>query len=125
MENLTFQVEDFEGPLDLLLHLVTIQKMNLYEIQIFDLIHQYLSIIQNMTDRQMEIASEFIEMAARFVYMKSVALLPKKEQAQQLQQELTGLLVEYALCKQVTQTLKEMHQPGYIAVRQPDRKSVV
>lgn len=119
MEQLRFKVEDFEGPLDLLLSLVIKNQMNLYDIEIVSLIDQYLSVVQGISPEQMDAASEFIEMAARLVQMKSFLLLPKSEEAERMKEELTGLLVEYSLCKQVAASLKDLAQGVFIAVRQP------
>lgn len=108
---LTFRLEDFEGPLDLLLHLVSKNKMNLYEIEIVTLIDQYTSIIATIQENRLEIASEFIEMAARLVQMKSYFLLPKSQEAERMKQELEGELIEYSLCKQIA---------GQLALNQKD-----
>ena len=75
-EVLTFKIEDFEGPLDLLLYLVGKNKMNLYDINIMELIDQYTTTIRNLQDNRMEVASEFIDMAAHLVQLKSALLLP-------------------------------------------------
>ena len=90
MESLTFKLEEFEGPLDLLLYLVGKNKMDLHEIAILDLIDQYTAVINDLTDHRLDVASEFIEMAARLVQMKSYLLLPRSEEAERLKQELTG-----------------------------------
>lgn len=119
MEQLKFKVEDFEGPLDLLLSLVMKNQMNLYDIEIVSLIDQYLAVVQGVSAEQMEAASEFIEMAARLVQMKSFLLLPKSEEAERMKEELTGLLVEYSLCKQVAASLKDLGQGVFLAVRRP------
>ena len=66
MEVLTFHIEDFEGPLDLLLYLVGKNKMNLCDINIMELIDQYTAAIASLQDR-MEVSSEFIDMAAHLV----------------------------------------------------------
>lgn len=79
MESLTFKLEEFEGPLDLLLYLVGKNKMDLHEIAILDLIDQYTAVINTLTDHRLDVASEFIEMAARLVQMKSYLLLPRSE----------------------------------------------
>ena len=63
-EVLTFKIEDFEGPLDLLLYLVGKNKMNLYDVNIMELIEQYTAAIREMQQDRMEISSEFIDMAA-------------------------------------------------------------
>ena len=88
MESLTFHLEEFDGPLDVLLYLVSKNKMNIYDIAILDLIDQYTAIISSLQDNRMEVASEFIEMAARLVQMKSFLLLPRSEEAQRLKEEL-------------------------------------
>ena len=79
-QTITFKLEDFEGPLDLLLYLVSKNKMNIYDIEIVALIDQYVSMVNGLPVYQMESASEFIEMAARLVQMKSYFLLPKSEE---------------------------------------------
>ena len=66
-EVLTFKIEDFEGPLDLLLYLVGKNKMNLYDVNIMELIEQYTAAIREMQQDRMEISSEFIDMAAHLV----------------------------------------------------------
>lgn len=70
-EVLTFKIEDFEGPLDLLLYLVGKNKMNLYDVNIMELIEQYTAAIREMQQDRMEISSEFIDMAAHLVQMKA------------------------------------------------------
>ena len=81
METLTFHLEEFDGPLDLLLYLVSKNKMDLHNIPILELIDQYTAIIDRLGAQRMEVASEFIEMAARLVQMKSYLLLPRSEEA--------------------------------------------
>ena len=108
MEQFTFKLADFEGPLDLLLYLVSKNKMSLADIEIVKLIDQYVSIVHGVRAEEMESASEFIEMAARLVQMKSFFLLPKSEEAERMREELTGMLVEYSLCKEVAAKLRAM-----------------
>ena len=93
METLTFKIEDFEGPLDLLLYLVGKNKMNLYEINIMELIEQYTAAIQTMQADHIELSSEFIDMAAHLVQMKSALLLPRSPEAERMKAELTGRLI--------------------------------
>ncbi len=116
---LTFHLEEFEGPLDLLLHLVSKNKMDLYDIEITTLIDQYTQIIRTVQQNRMELASEFIEMAARLVQMKSYLLLPKSEEAERMKQELTGELIEYSQCKQVAQQLKQWERDISCTLRKP------
>lgn len=116
-----FQIEDFSGPLDLLLALVQKNKMSIYDIEILTIIDQYLDIVENAGPEvdMMESSSEFIIMAARLVQMKSTLLLPKSEEAERMREELTGLLVEYSACKEVAAKLREMSMGIFMAVRKP------
>lgn len=116
---MTFQLAAFEGPLDLLLHLISKNKMNIYDIEIVALIDQYISLVNTAADASLESASEFIEMAARLVQMKSFFLLPKSEEAERMRAELTGMLIEYSMCKQVAGKMREMADGVFTAVRQP------
>ena len=116
---MTFSLADFEGPLDLLLALISKNKMNIYDIRIMELIDQYLAVVQEGRDGGMEAASEFIEMAARLIYMKSVFLLPRTEEQERLKEELTGQLVEYSACKAVAARLGERARQVFLAVRAP------
>ncbi|RJW29046.1 segregation and condensation protein A [Ruthenibacterium lactatiformans] len=118
-QTITFKLEDFEGPLDLLLYLVSKNKMNIYDIEIVALIDQYVSMVNGLPVYQMESASEFIEMAARLVQMKSYFLLPKSEEAERMKEELTGMLVEYSACKAVAAQLRSMAEGVYTVVREP------
>ena len=118
-QTITFMLEDFEGPLDLLLYLVSKNKMNIYDIEIVALIDQYVSMVNGLPVYQMESASEFIEMAARLVQMKSYFLLPKSEEAERMKEELTGMLVEYSACKEVAAQLRSMAEGVYTVVREP------
>ena len=109
-EQLSFQVGQVEGPLDLILQLISKHKLNIYDIEITKLLEQYMDFMQQTQSQEMEIASEFLEMASRLVYIKSVSLLPKHEELEeQLKKELTGQLIEYTLCRQVAGLLKSRY----------------
>lgn len=107
MPNINYKLEVFEGPMDLLLHLITKHKLNIYDIPISQLVEQYLDYVEKMKDENLEVASEFLEMAARLVYIKTVSLLPVYEEAEKLRRELSGELIEYAECKHVALALSE------------------
>jgi len=108
MEKLTFKLGQFEGPLDLLLHLISKHKLNLYDIQIDLLLEQYLAQMEQIPFADLEQASDFLEMASRLVYMKSAMLLPKYEdEGEDLKRELTGQLLEYQACKEVAAMLSQ------------------
>ena len=119
MEALTFKLEDFEGPLDLLLYLVSKNKMNLYDINIMELIDQYTAVINSVQGDRMDVASEFIDMAAHLVQMKSALLLPRAPEAERMKAELTGRLIEYSACKQVAAQLGSRARDLFTAVRAP------
>lgn len=103
---MNFKLEVFEGPLDLLLHLISKHKLNIYDIEITLLLEQYLDYMDKLGDN-IEVAGEFLEMAARLIYMKSVSLLPRHDEADELKRELSGALIEYALCKQAATRLRD------------------
>lgn len=118
-ETLTFKLEEFEGPLDLLLYLVGKNKMNLYDVNIMELIDQYTAAISTMQQGRMEVSSEFIDMAAHLVQMKSALLLPRSPEAERMKAELTGRLIEYSACKEVAARLGSRARDLYTAVREP------
>ena len=102
---LSYKVENFEGPLDLLLQLIARNKLNIYDIQMSVLIEQYLEQMEIFKNLEMEISSEFLEMASRLIYIKTVSLLPKHDEIVKLKEELTGELLEYQMCREMAQKL--------------------
>ena len=125
MEKLSFHLEVFDGPLDLLLHLITKHKLNIYDIEISKLLEQYLEYIDMYSKTDMELAGEFLEMAARLIYIKTVSLLPKTEEAKKEKEALQGDLIEYSICKQMTAKLSKKYVGDDIFVRQPAKIKVV
>ncbi len=94
-----YKIENFEGPLDLLLFLISKHKFSINDVPILELVGQYIEYVRMMQDENMEIASEFLEMAARLVYIKTVSLLPVHDEADKLTGELRGELSEYQDCQ--------------------------
>ena len=119
-ETLSYKLDVFEGPLDLLLNLIAKNKLNIYDIPIAELLEQYMAQIHEMQAADMDVASEFLEMAARLVHIKSVSLLPKKEEDAALKQELTGQLLEYQQCKEAAMRLRERFSLDSIVRAQAD-----
>ncbi|WP_419053994.1 segregation and condensation protein A [Hominenteromicrobium sp.] len=119
-ETLSYKLDVFEGPLDLLLNLIAKNKLNIYDIPIAELLEQYMAQIHEMQAADMDVASEFLEMAARLVHIKSVSLLPKKEEEAALKQELTGQLLEYQQCKEASMRLRERFSLDGIVRAQAD-----
>ncbi len=108
MEPISYKLEVFEGPMDLLLHLITKHKIDIYDIPILELVEQYVSYVREMQEENMEVASEFLEMAARLVYIKTVSLLPVYDEAEELKNELRDELLEYRDCKILAGKLSQM-----------------
>ena len=94
--------------MDLLLHLITKHKLDIYDIPIIELVDQYTAYVRAMQDENMDVASEFLEMAARLVYIKSAMLLPKYDDDVDPRAELSGELLEYQVCKEIAQRLSTM-----------------
>ena len=124
MEQINYKLEVFEGPMDLLLHLISKHKLNINDIPIVELVNQYLDYVRQMKNADFDVAGDFLEMAARLIYIKTVSLLPRQEEAEQLKKELTGELIEYRDCKIMAEKLSRSTdgfdrfvrepQPGYI-----------
>lgn len=108
-QQFTYHFDVYDGPLDLLLTLVIKNKIDIYDISISDLLEQYMEQIELMRENEMDIASEFLEMASRLVYIKSAMLLPKyEEEAEDLKKELAGQIIEYQLCRETARMLAPM-----------------
>lgn len=105
------KLEAFEGPLDLLLHLIEKNKVNIYDIPIVEITNQYLGHIKDMQEKDLDIMSEFLVMAATLIYIKSRMLLPKDETKEEEEvdprQELVDRLLEYKLYKYISYELKD------------------
>lgn len=105
------KLEAFEGPLDLLLHLIEKNKVNIYDIPIVEITNQYMEYIQEIErSTSMESMSEFLVMAATLLKIKSRMLLPKeeKEEEEDPREELVQRLVEYKMCRYAAGELKDM-----------------
>jgi len=108
---LTFKIENFEGPLDLLLQLIKQSKLGIDEIKLSEITEQYLQIIEQLSKVDMENASEFIEVAATLIEIKSKSLLPRlqEEQEEEDPEYLLKLrLQEYQMLKETTEKLKPL-----------------
>ena len=117
MDPISFKLDVFEGPLDVLLSLISKHKLNIYDIEISKLLEQYLLYIDQCHEQNLELAGEFLEMAARLIYIKTASLLPQPEEAEQMKKELEGALIEYSLCKKAAAYLAEKYVGGDIYVR--------
>ncbi|HHX13080.1 MAG TPA: segregation/condensation protein A [Clostridiales bacterium] len=108
---LPVKLENFEGPLDLLLHLIDKNKINIYDIPIAEITEQYLDYINEMETKNLDMISEFLVMAATLINIKSKMLLPveKTEEDEEIdpRQELVARLLEYKMFKYVSEELKD------------------
>ena len=105
------KLEVFEGPLDLLLHLIEKNKIDIYDIPIVLITEQYLEYINAMEQKNLDIMSEFLVMAATLLKIKSKMLLPKEEveeeEEEDPRQELGARLLEYKMYKYIYFELKD------------------
>lgn len=109
--SISYKLEAFEGPLDLLLHLIDKNKVNIYDIPIVEITEQYMLYIQQMETKNLDIMSEFLVMAATLINIKSKMLLPKDEskdeEDEDPRKELVERLLEYKMYKYISYELKD------------------
>ena len=110
--DIEFKLQVFEGPLDLLLHLIEQNKVDIYDIPIAEITDQYLEYVNNMPKDDLDLASEFLVMAATLIDIKSRMLLPKEvdEDGEEIdpRAELVEKLIEYKMYKLAAQELRDM-----------------
>lgn len=116
--NYQISINDFEGPFDLLLHLINSSKVDIYEICMGTIIEDYLKYIHGLQELNIDIASEFLVMASELIHLKSKMLIGKsleeeKEDSEfsiESEEDLKNRIIEYQKYKNVTKTLKEMEE---------------
>lgn len=116
--NYTFTINDFEGPLDLLLSLVRQSKMDIYEIPIKTLIDEYISFIKSQEELNIDIASEYLVMASELLHLKSKMLINQTIEEEETEEELSisseeelrNKLIEYDKIKNITNSFKELEE---------------
>lgn len=106
-------LNEFEGPLDLLLHLIKKSNIDIMDINLEDITKQYLDYIKKVEEMNLDVASEYLVMAAELIEMKSRTLLPKKEEdtdefEEDPREELIKRLIEYEAYKTITPELQEL-----------------
>ena len=103
------KIENFEGPLDLLCHLIEKNKMDIYDINLNEITDQYIQYLNEMEKMNLEIASEFVVMASTLLYLKSKNLLPKQEEDEEelTEEELIRRIIEYKKFKEISKVLKQ------------------
>ena len=124
-----FCTSDFEGPLDLLLHLVKESKMDIYEINICEIINQYLDFIHSLEEKNIDIASEYLVMASELIHLKSKLLVNRKDEESSQEDEfsfaneedLRNKLLEYEKYKMLTQSFHELEEKrGEVYTKLPE-----
>ena len=119
---LSIKVTNFEGPFDLLLHLIKKNEMNIYDINIVEITDQYLEYLKSMKEMDLEVTSEFIVIAATLIEIKSKYLLPKQKEEKSedeendVEKELLNKLIEYRKYKAIAGNLKELEQDAGIMI---------
>ena len=112
MSKIDVKLDVFEGPLDLLLHLIEKNKFNIFDIPIVEITRQYLEYLDSMEEENMDVMSEFLVMAATLISIKSKMLLPKEEEETEEEDdpraELVKSLIEYKMYKYASAELKDM-----------------
>ena len=103
------KIDNFEGPLDLLCHLIDKNKMNIYDINLSEITDQYIAYLKEQESLNLEIASEFLVMASTLLFLKSKNLLPKQEEEEEeiTEEELIRRIIEYKKFKEISKVLKE------------------
>ncbi len=109
---ISYKLESFEGPLDLLLHLIEKNKVNIYDIPIAEITDQYLDYVKHMEEESLDVVSEFLVMAATLLDIKARMLLPKEVNEEGEEEdpraELVARLLEYKTYKYMSMELKDM-----------------
>ena len=108
----SIKLDNFEGPLDLLCHLIDKNKMDIYYINLSQIIDQYIEYIKKMNDMNLEITSEFLVMASTLLYLKSKSLLPSIEEDEKeiSEEELIRRIIEYKKYKEISKKLNEYYK---------------
>ncbi|CAM3045973.1 segregation/condensation protein A [Hathewaya histolytica] len=124
--SISIKIENFEGPFDLLLHLIKKNEMDIYDIKISEITSQYLFYLNKMQDMDLEVTSEFIVIAATLLEIKSRELLPKLEPEEEVdeensKEELVKKLIEYNKFKEVAKILKDReNNEGILYSKRPE-----
>lgn len=117
------KIKDFEGPLDLLLHLVSKYQMDIYEVPLIEVIEQYLAYLATLKALKLEVAGEYMLMASQLTLIKSRRLLPKVaeelEEAEDLEQDLLSQLEEYRTYKQLGELMASQHEERALYYSKP------
>lgn len=116
---LSFKLEVFEGPMDLLLRLIEKHKIDIYDIEISLLTQQYMAYIETAEKYNLDLAADFLEMASRLMYVKSCSLLPRQQEEEEDPKALLeAMLQEYAKHKKAAEFLKNRYVGNLLFFRE-------
>ena len=106
------KLENFEGPLDLLCHLIDKNKMDIYDIKLSEITDQYIAYISHMEEMNLEVTSEFLIMASTLLYIKSKNLLPTEveDERELTEEELLQRIIEYKKYKEISKKIREFYE---------------
>ena len=113
----TIRIDEFEGPLDLLLHLIKKSNIDIYDISLEEITNQYLDYINNMKELNLDIASEYLVMASELIHLKSKLLINRKDEVEEegefsfsSEEDLKNKLIEYEKYKEITKNFQELEE---------------
>ena len=108
----SIKIDNFEGPIDLLLYFIEKNKMKIDEINLTEITDQYIDYLNEMERMNLEIASEFLIMTSTLLYLKSKNLLPKQEEEEEelSEEELIRRIIEYKKFKDMSQIFKQKYE---------------
>lgn len=117
IEDFKFNIANFEGPLDLLLYLISKNKKDIFEISLSELTDEYVAYLQEMNENNIEVASEFVVMAATLLDVKARKLLPQLEEEEEEEQiseeEILRRISQYKIYKEASEKINEMYKENF------------
>lgn len=125
-EKYRFVIDNFEGPLDLLLFLISKNKMNIFDISLNDLTDEYVNYLEEMNEENIEVASEFIVMAATLLDIKARKLLPeiepKEDEEVVSEEDIINKIIAYKKYREVAEMINEMYSQNFGSFTKPFEK---
>ena len=118
-------IDNFEGPLDLLLFLISKNKMNIFDISLSDLTDKYIQYLSEISDLNLDIASSFVVMASTLLDIKSKKLLPESEEKTEdelTEEDIISRIIEYKKYKEISETINNMYQSNFGTFDKPMEK---
>lgn len=123
-EQYNFVIKNFEGPLDLLLFLITKNKMNIFDISLSELTDKYIDYLHNMTENNIDVASSFVVMASTLLDIKARKLLPELEPDEDdeehiTEEEMINRIIKYKKYKEVSGIINDMYLKNFGSFSKP------